>query len=166
MFPFIANEIAFMNSVVFGTSANNVTPRNFSSIPEPSKTTSTTSTKISVIAEIIHQSASTTDNETERPETANSPAMIAYSAVHANNTLALVVRLTGPPEWYVHDPSALFAASNSLPQPLREHFIVSEQIEKVERCRSEWNKLSIWKGRPVAVQTFTFKSDSCLSASS
>ena len=90
MLPFIANEIAFMNSVVFGTRANSVTPKNFSSIPEPSKTTSTTSTKISVFAKIICQSAS---NETQTRETANSPAMIAYSAVHANNTLALVVRL-------------------------------------------------------------------------
>ena len=39
--------MAFMNSVVFGTRANSVTPRSFSGIPEPSKTTSTTSTKIS-----------------------------------------------------------------------------------------------------------------------
>ena len=57
MLPFIANEIAFMNSVVFGTSANSVTPKNFSSIPEPSKTTSTTSTKISVFPENIRQYA-------------------------------------------------------------------------------------------------------------
>ena len=34
-----------------------------------------------------------TRNAMERRETANSPAMIAYSAVHASNTLALVVRL-------------------------------------------------------------------------
>jgi hypothetical protein len=32
---------------VFGTSVNRVKPRNFSSRPEPSRTTSTTSTKIS-----------------------------------------------------------------------------------------------------------------------
>lgn len=47
MLPFMANEMAFMNSVVFGTSAKSVTPRNFSGMPEPSSTTSTTSTKIS-----------------------------------------------------------------------------------------------------------------------
>jgi hypothetical protein len=39
--------MAFMNSVVFGTRANKVTPRNFSSMLEPSRTTSTTSTRIS-----------------------------------------------------------------------------------------------------------------------
>ena len=44
MFPCRANEIAFMNSVVFGTRANKVIPRNFSSIPDPSSTTSTTPT--------------------------------------------------------------------------------------------------------------------------
>lgn len=48
MLPDMANEKAFINSVVFGTSANRVTPRNFSSIPEPSKMASTTSTRISV----------------------------------------------------------------------------------------------------------------------
>lgn len=48
IFPFKANEIAFINSVVLGTNAKSVTPRNFSSIPEPLRTTSTTSTKISV----------------------------------------------------------------------------------------------------------------------
>lgn len=47
IFPFKANEIAFMNSVVFGTRANRVTPRNFSSMPESSKITSTTSTNSS-----------------------------------------------------------------------------------------------------------------------
>jgi hypothetical protein len=47
IFPFRANEIAFMNSVVFGTRANRVTPRNFSSMPEFSKITSTTSTNSS-----------------------------------------------------------------------------------------------------------------------
>ena len=51
MLPFMANEMAFMNSVVFGTSAKRVTPRNFSGIPEPSSTTSTTSTRISALAE-------------------------------------------------------------------------------------------------------------------
>lgn len=45
--PFKAKEKAFMNSVVLGTSANKVIPRNFSSIPEPWRTTSTTSTRIS-----------------------------------------------------------------------------------------------------------------------
>ena len=48
MFPFMANAMAFMNSVVFGTKAKRVTPRNFSGIPDPSRTTSTTSTRISV----------------------------------------------------------------------------------------------------------------------
>lgn len=47
MLPLRANEMAFINSVVFGTRANKVTPRNFSSMPEPSRTTSTTSTRIS-----------------------------------------------------------------------------------------------------------------------
>lgn len=47
MFPFKANEIAFMNSVVLGTKAKRVMPRNFSSMPEPSNTTSTTSTRSS-----------------------------------------------------------------------------------------------------------------------
>lgn len=47
MFPFMANDTAFMNSVVLGTSANRVKPKNFSSIPDPSRTTSTTSTRIS-----------------------------------------------------------------------------------------------------------------------
>lgn len=47
MLPLRANDIAFMNSVVFGTRANKVIPRNFSSMPEPSRMTSTTSTSIS-----------------------------------------------------------------------------------------------------------------------
>lgn len=68
MLPLIAKEMAFtvrdkgvslqqrssadesehaLNSVVLGTRANNVTPRSFSGIPEPSRTTSTTSTRIS-----------------------------------------------------------------------------------------------------------------------
>lgn len=47
MLPFMANEMAFMNSVVFGTSSKRVTPKNFSSIPEPSRMTSTTSTSSS-----------------------------------------------------------------------------------------------------------------------
>lgn len=50
MLPVRAKEKAFMNSVVLGTSANKVTPRNFSGMPEPSNTTSTTSTRISVSA--------------------------------------------------------------------------------------------------------------------
>lgn len=53
MLPFMAKDIAFMNSVVLGTSAKSVTPRNFSSIPEPFSTTSTTSTSISVKIESI-----------------------------------------------------------------------------------------------------------------
>lgn len=47
MLPLRANDMAFMNSVVLGTRANKVRPRNFSSIPDPFSTTSTTSTKIS-----------------------------------------------------------------------------------------------------------------------
>lgn len=52
IFPFNANEIAFMNSVVLGTRANKVTPRNFSSMAEPPeeespRMTSITSTRIS-----------------------------------------------------------------------------------------------------------------------
>ena len=42
MFPFKANDIAFINSVVLGTRAKRVHPKNFSSIPDPSGTTSTT----------------------------------------------------------------------------------------------------------------------------
>jgi hypothetical protein len=49
MLPFMANDTAFMNSVVLGTSANSVTPKNFSSMPEPFSTTSTTSTSNSVV---------------------------------------------------------------------------------------------------------------------
>ena len=48
IFPLRANEIAFMNSVVLGTSANKVIPKNFSWIPESLNTTSTTSTSSSV----------------------------------------------------------------------------------------------------------------------
>ena len=47
MFPLIAKDIAFMNSVVLGTRAKRVIPRNFSSIPDPLRTTSTTSTRSS-----------------------------------------------------------------------------------------------------------------------
>ena len=50
MLPFRANDIAFMNSVVFGTKANSETPRNFSGIDAPSSTTSTSFTRISAIA--------------------------------------------------------------------------------------------------------------------
>lgn len=83
MFPFKANEMAFINSVVFGTRANSVTPRNFSSIPESLRTISTTSTSNSVK---FYQLRSD-------PSTIYSPAMIAYNAVHPSKTLALVVRL-------------------------------------------------------------------------
>ena len=48
MFPFMAKDMAFMNSVVLGTKAKRVIPRNFSSIPEPFKITSTTSTSSSL----------------------------------------------------------------------------------------------------------------------
>ncbi len=65
MLPFMANEMAFMNSVVFGTSANRVTPRNFSSMPEPSKMTSTTSTKISVIPKTLSAHRILKDHDTE-----------------------------------------------------------------------------------------------------
>src|SRR5271155_2553993 len=47
IFPFNANEMALRNSVVLGTRANNVNPRNFSSIVPDPRTTSTVSTKIS-----------------------------------------------------------------------------------------------------------------------
>jgi hypothetical protein len=47
MLPLIAKDMAFMNSVVLGTRAKRVIPRNFSSIPEPSRMTSTTSTRSS-----------------------------------------------------------------------------------------------------------------------
>lgn len=49
MFPLSANEMAFINSVVFGTRAKRVIPRNFSSMPDPSRTSSTTSTRISEV---------------------------------------------------------------------------------------------------------------------
>lgn len=61
-----------MNSVVFGTSANNVTPKNFSSIPEPSNTASTTSTKSSTSSEDVstkrpgRNNARTCDDRIER----------------------------------------------------------------------------------------------------
>ena len=77
-----------MNSVVFGTSANKVTPRNFSSMPEPSRMTSTTSTKISV-----HKILSAQHIPRKITTRKHVPAMIAYNAVHANSTLALVARL-------------------------------------------------------------------------
>lgn len=67
MLPFSAKEMAFMNSVVFGTSANRMTPSSFSEMPEPLRTTSTTSTKIS--------------------------AMTAYRTVQASSTVALLARL-------------------------------------------------------------------------
>jgi hypothetical protein len=49
MFPFMANEMAFKNSVVLGTSANSVIPKNFSSMLEPTKIESTVLTRISAI---------------------------------------------------------------------------------------------------------------------
>jgi hypothetical protein len=49
IFPFIAKLIAFRNSVVLGTNANSVMPRNFSSMSEPSRTESTVSTRISAM---------------------------------------------------------------------------------------------------------------------
>ena len=52
IFPFIANDIAFINSVVFGTNAKSVNPKNFSSIPDPANTTSTTSTNISAVLHV------------------------------------------------------------------------------------------------------------------
>ena len=67
MLPFSAKEMAFMNSVVFGTSANRMTPSSFSEMPEPLRTTSTTSTKIS--------------------------AMTAYRTVQVSSTVALLARL-------------------------------------------------------------------------
>jgi len=87
MFPFRANEMAFMNSVVLGTSANRVIPKNFSSIPESCSTTSTTSTS--------NSSAQTSQYTYTKFTTENIdvPAMIAYRAVQASNTPALVVRL-------------------------------------------------------------------------
>ena len=45
--PFMAKDMAFMNSVVLGMRVNKVKPRNFSSMATPSSTTSTTSTRIS-----------------------------------------------------------------------------------------------------------------------
>jgi len=45
--PLRANEMALRNSVVLGTRANNVNPKNFSSIEIEPSTTSTVSTKIS-----------------------------------------------------------------------------------------------------------------------
>lgn len=53
MFPLMANEMAFINSVVLGTSAKSVTPSSFSGIPDPSSTTSTTSTRISIAVTAI-----------------------------------------------------------------------------------------------------------------
>ena len=108
MFPFMAKDMAFMNSVVLGTSANNVTPRNFSSMPEPSSTTSTTSTKISTARGLSAQF--TNYYMTARLDV---PAIAAYSAVHANNTLALVVRLHDGPSCPPCPPLAAALASSS-----------------------------------------------------
>lgn len=49
MLPFMANEMALRNSVVFGTSANSVIPRNFSSMSMLLSTESTVLTRISAI---------------------------------------------------------------------------------------------------------------------
>jgi len=86
IFPFKANEIAFMNSVVFGTSAKRVTPKNFSSIPEPSKITSTMPTRISGANYSIIKNRI-------NGEAVYIPAIKANSAVHMSSTLALVIRL-------------------------------------------------------------------------
>ena len=51
MLPLSANDIAFMNSVVLGTNAKSVTPRNFSAMPKSSSITSTTSTRSSKTGE-------------------------------------------------------------------------------------------------------------------
>lgn len=103
--PFMAKDIAFINSVVLGTNANNVTPRNFSSMPEPSRTTSTTSTKISTVqmSSAYHYTAMRR----------NAPAIAAYSAVHPNNTLALVVRLQDGPSCPPCPPPAAALPSGS-----------------------------------------------------
>ena len=49
MLPFRAKEMALRNSVVLGTRANNVKPRNFSSMETEPRTTSTVSTRISKV---------------------------------------------------------------------------------------------------------------------
>lgn len=87
MFPFRANDIAFINSVVFGTSAKRVIPKNFSSIPDPVRMTSTTSTRISTSREENSQ------QWLKSTMAWNAPAISAYRNVHDNNTLALVNRL-------------------------------------------------------------------------
>lgn len=51
MLLYIAKEMAFINSVTFGTNANMVKPKNFSSMCMCSTTGSTESTKISAMAE-------------------------------------------------------------------------------------------------------------------
>lgn len=66
MFPLMANEMAFMNSVVLGTSAKRVTPSSFSGIPEPSRTTSTTSTRISATRNTISFALPDAPREKER----------------------------------------------------------------------------------------------------
>lgn len=52
MLPFRAKEMALRNSVVLGTRANNVNPRNFSSMETEPRTTSTVSTRISKLLSI------------------------------------------------------------------------------------------------------------------
>ena len=97
MLPFMAKDIAFMNSVVLGTRANSVTPRNFSSTPEPFSTTSTTSTSISVEVRIDQQRETRHCCRMGRADCKHIPAIAAYSAVHANSTLALTARLQEGP---------------------------------------------------------------------
>ncbi|KAH3669932.1 hypothetical protein OGATHE_002744 [Ogataea polymorpha] len=52
-FPWVANEIALTNSVVLGTNANTVNPRNFGSMGKALRTSSTTSTSISAMTAYI-----------------------------------------------------------------------------------------------------------------
>ena len=107
MLPFMANDTAFMNSVVLGTRANSVTPRNFSSIPDPFSTTSTTFTNISVQMGHVDQLR----RKDRRAFWIYVPAMIAYSAVHANSTLALTARLQEGPSC----PACPAGSSSSAP---------------------------------------------------
>ena len=86
MFPLRAKEMAFINSVVLGTRANTVMPKNFSSIPESLRTTSTTSTNNS-------KKKKRFENQLSLSSMAALPAISAYRNVHASKTLALVVRL-------------------------------------------------------------------------
>jgi len=80
MFPFMANDMAFMNSVVLGMRVKRVNPRNFSSTATPSRTTSTTSTRISTRQ--LHPFRS---NQMK----INIPAIMANKTVHPSNTPVL-----------------------------------------------------------------------------